>query len=237
MILVGLATMLNQGCTRTLPRYQWHDAASAISTMQQRDSGIQTISATFSLLLQSGEGQVELRGAIVAQPPNQLRLRAWKVTRTVLDMTLNSDGLFVFSAARGKKNTSASTTITHDRLMEAVAFLPGFGDITSWKSGVAANQNFFTLSQSISPDNAHMTCSIDKSTLTTSACTYLDEKGLARQTLTFDGYKSFNNIAWPMRLSGKGDSGNFEIHFARVTINEELSPRAFVPSRRAKKKS
>jgi len=153
----------------------------------------------------------------------------------VLDITLNEDGLFVFSAEQNNKTNSSLNQLTHRRLVESVTFLPGFGDVTSWLPGEVNNQNVFTLYQSNSQDNAKMTCSIDKATLTTTACTYLDEQGRVNQMMTFEAYKEVNNIAWPMRVSGKGDNGNFDIHFSRVAINEELSQRAFVPSRRAKK--
>ncbi len=236
-IFFGVVLLFATSCTHTLPQYQWINAASALTTMKHRDSGIRTISATFSLLLQSGEGQVELKGAIVAAPPNQLRFRAWKLTRTVLDITLNADGLFVFSAEKNGGTNASPTKLTHDRLLEAVAFLPGFSDATSWEIGTSLKPDVFAISQKRSPGNAKMSCFIDKKTLTTRNCTYFDEHNFLRQMLVFENYKDSNGVAWPMHLSGNGENGKFDIHFSNVIINEELSNRAFVPTRRAKKQS
>ncbi len=235
MSSITFTVMLAGGCMHALPHYTWHDTNTALSTMTARDNRIQTISTTFSLLLQSGKGQIELKGAIVARPPNHFRLRVWKLTRTVMDVTLNKDGLFVFTADRKDKSASPTDKLTHERLIEALSMLPGFGDMTTWKIGASTNQHGFALNKNTRLDHATLTCTVDKSTLTTSTCTYFDEQSKVRQVLTLDAYRPIHNIVWPMHVKGSGDGGDFEIHFSRVDINEELSKRAFVPSRRAKK--
>ncbi len=227
-----LALLACSGCANALPQHAWRGTDSAIHTMKQRDSGVRTFSATCQLLLRASGGDVELSGVLIAQPPSYLRLRASKLSQTVFDITLTPDGLFVLNKGRGKHGTGAAKLLTRDGLIEATSLLPGFSPHDHWQGSDGANDTF-SRSRPLGSGESVITCTVDKNTLTTTRCDYLDDTGTAHQSITFDTYRTFGGIVWPMHIVGTGTGGSFEIIFATVEINPDLPTRAFVPSRSA----
>jgi len=224
------------GCANSLPRYSWSGADPAIETMTRRDLGLNTFSATCRLLLRADGGDVELSGVLVARPPSHLHLRASKLMQTVFDITLTPDGLFVYSKDRGENGSKTAQPMTRDGLIDAASLLPGFSPQASWQIGGGANERHFSRTRKVGDGEHAVTCSVEKITLTTTRCDYLDEAGTVRQSIAFDDYRTFGEIVWPMHVTGVGRGGSFEILFNDVEINPDLPSRAFVPSRRAVKK-
>ncbi len=223
------------GCVANMPLYPWSNAQHASVVMAERDGHIHSFSATCRILLNAKAGAVELRGALVAKPTNYLRFRAWKLSRTVFDITLNQDGLFVYAANRDGKTRKPLKNLTRDGLMEASTLLPGFLEKADWTLSEDAAGTHFVRLRTPAKGQGMLTCQVDKHTLTTSQCDYLDASGASLQTLRFSEYRLVDGVAWPMRIEGQGEGGVFEIRFDDAQINPELNPQAFVPSRRAVK--
>lgn len=233
--LAALALILSGGCAGSLPRYTWSGGARAVDVMAHRDAGVRTFSTTCRILLKSAAGTVELTGVLIARPPNQLRLRAWKFSQAVFDITMNDDGLFVFQRERPDERSADAgmSRLTRGGLLEAASLLPGFSTPSDWRVvSDSANDSFVVIRQP-GDTNRAVECVIDKPTLTTSRCTYRDESGDARQTLLFEAYRKVGDAVWPGRVVGSGEGASFELLFDRVEINVELPERAFVPPRRA----
>ncbi len=223
------------GCANSLPKYSWSGADRAIETMSHRDRSMETFSATCQLMLGSDDGDVELSGVLVARPPSHLRLRATKLMQTVFDMTLIPEGLFVFSQTRDGNGPSTRESLTRDGLIEAISFLPGFSRKTDWRIDGSADEHHFSRSRRLRDGETTIICLVEKSTLTTTRCDYLNNAGIAQQSITFDDYRLFGEVVWPMHIVGVGRGGSFEIFFHDVEINPDLPDRAFIPSRRAVK--
>jgi len=228
-VLVGGA-----GCASPLPRYAWHDAPTALRTMSRRDGGIQTFSASCRILLESDAGRIELTGALVAQPPHRLRLRAWKFSQAVFDITLNDDGLFVLDKNPSTEASEKLQRINHARFVEAIALLPGFERNALWQVR-AGTDDEFTITRPSPDQGAALECTVDKNTLVRKRCVYRNDTGHDRQSLSFDAYAVVGNAVWPMHVEGSGESGSFALLFDGIDVNVELAARAFDPPRRALK--
>ena len=223
------------GCARPLPRHIWSGTHAALEVMAQRDAGIESLSATCRLRLLAAEGSVQLNGVLVVRPPQHFRLRAWKFSQAVLDITMNPDGLFVFSRRGRGDNAAPETRLTREALTQAVSLLPGFAGGGVWQVDDAPGAPVFSRSRPLPAGSGTLTCSIDKETLTTVGCYVRDDADAVRQRVDFHDYRVVGSVVWPMRLSGEGASGSFEVLFDRVEVNPELPQRAFVPPRRATK--
>lgn len=232
---VTFSLLVSVGCVRSLPLYAWTDSRMAIDAMTKRDAGVDSFSATCRLLLQSAAGEVELTSVIVAQPPERLRLRAWKFSQPVFDITLNPNGLFVFSKDSGQGTAAQTDRLTRDGLIEATAMLPGFAGKEGWHADDDLDRDNFYRSRSLDADGNVVRCTVEKTTFTTTRCDFLDGDGAMRQSLLYGNYRVLGNTVWPMRIEGTGLDESFTILFDRVELNPELSPRAFTPPRRAVK--
>ncbi len=232
---MGCLLLACAGCTHALPRYSWHGPEAALDTMRHRDRGVQTFSATCRLLLRAESGDVELSGVLIARPPSHLRLRASKLSHTVFDITLTPEGLFVLTKRRENHGSKAASLLTRDGLVEAASLLPGFAPQATWQIHDDAHERYFSRKRTLDHGESVITCSVEKNTLTTTRCDYRDRAGSVRQSITFDDYRAFGEVVWPMHLIGVGTGGSFEILFHTVEINPDLPPRAFVPPHRAVK--
>jgi len=228
------------GCASTrpkppanLPHYDWSDAATALRTMEDRDHAVDTFSASCDLLVENHGKRVALTGAVAADPPDRLRLRAWKLSQAVLDLTLNEDGLFLYQRKRDGDDDSSVSKLTEKRFVSVLKLLPGFGATGQWTTKTVGRKEFSIVSRSA--DGPMIECFIDKRTLTRTRCVHRDDQGHVGETLTFTSYRPIDGTVWPMHLAVRGLHGNVDLDFDDVNINEELSPRAFKPPRRAVK--
>ena len=232
---IAAILVVGVGCASRLPRYEWHDAQTAIRTMTRRDRAIRTFSAACRILLESEGGRVELTGALVAKPPNRFRLRAWKFSQAVLDITLNEDGLFVLDKSRSGERIESLRRVNHARFIDAIALLPGFEHDAAWRTGAGTDDDEFAIMRPLPDQGSAIECAVDKNTLVRKRCVYRDDGGQVRQSLDFDGYALLGDTVWPTRVEGGGESGSFVLSFDRIDVNTELAPRAFDPPRRAVK--
>jgi hypothetical protein len=172
---------------------------------------------------------------VAADPPDRLRLRAWKLTQAVLDLTLNEDGLFLYHKKQSDDSDAAVRKLSEDRFVAALTLLPGFGHTADWMPAGEANDGEFRITKAKADEHVLIECFVDKATLTRRRCVHRNDDGEVVQTLCFADYRSIHGTAWPMRLEVRGKYGHVDLTFESVDVNEGLSPRAFVPPRRAVK--
>jgi hypothetical protein len=229
-----VAPMLLAGCAGPLPCYAWSGGANAMALMARRDAAIRTFSATCRLLLDSSAGKIELRGVIVAHPPDRLRIRAWKFSQAVFDVTMNPDGLYVFAKEQHDAASAELSRVTHRELADAATLLPGFSAKAAWRIG-DVGRGSFTRIRAVDQQKGVMACEVDKGTLTTRRCDFRATGGSVQQSLAFADYRIIGGVPWPMRVSGSGSGGSFLIVFDDVHLNEDLPANVFAPPRRAVK--
>jgi hypothetical protein len=169
-------------------------------------------------------------------PPDKLRLQAFKFGRTVFDLTLTPDGLWIKTDEdpdRREKVVPAS--------LNAAAFVREW----AWfNGGFFASEGLVVqpggpgtmiIHKSLD-DGRAIVCDVDRPTLTPRRYRMTDPAGRVRFTLTLEDYRLFNGIAWPTKLTAESEQGTIVVEMREVEINGELPDRAFVPPPRAEKR-
>lgn len=237
-VVIAFAALLLTGCAGRLPEYRYGSSDDALRVMSERDGAIRSVRASFRLLLWSPEGRVSLDGALVAEPPKRLRLRTWKLTQAVFDVTVNENGAFVLDRRPSRAPTdarSADPSIDLASFADALTALPGFGGDAAWTVREDATSGSFTAYRDVGDSDALVECAIDAKTLTRRECR-LRSGGVDVQTLRFDQYRlSEGGMPWPWVVRGRGTRGTFEIRFDDVTFDELLPAAAFRPPRAARR--
>jgi outer membrane lipoprotein-sorting protein len=208
-------------------------ANEAIKVLADRSSAIHAISAQGLITLTRDNGDtVRLDAAIVLQPPNRARLRAWKFGRAVFDMTLTPDGLWLIAPAetdRRKEIMSAGANIgnlTREWLQL----------ITGAVEGSVSSQTEQKLNLTLPRENGStMLCQIDRKTLTPRRYDLKDSSGVTRFTLTLNHYADIGGIVWPREIEAISPTGQVLMELHDVEINGEIPPAAFRPPARAEK--
>ncbi|MFQ5494505.1 MAG: hypothetical protein ACE5EX_03910 [Phycisphaerae bacterium] len=224
--LLGFAV----ACARPQWSDPWPGATDAGGTVAGGDRELRTLYATGRILMTSDRGTVELTGVVVAQPPDRVRVRAWKRSSAVFDITLNPDGLYVYHPRGRRDHGLLAQRLTRQHLVEVVSRFPSLARRPRGPRG-RQPQPVGSIPARRVPTGNGETNSGEAQAPTEFA--FRDTAGRIRHTLRCRTYRRFGDIEWPMRVEARGDDGSVEFLFDRVQINRPLPERAFVPPRRA----
>jgi outer membrane lipoprotein-sorting protein len=217
--------------------YHWVDEQTALADLRARVASLKTLSAECGITLTRADGEsVQLDGALVLEPPNHVRLRAWKFNRAVFDLTLNDDGLWVMTLddPSRREQVLPATLRAADFLRELSLFTGGF--FTQDPPPKAETRGGTLL---LTRDTPHglLHCEVDRATLTPRRF-YSNPRGASdeRFELKLTNYREVNGLPWAMRLEATSGMGRVIVEQRDVEINGELAPQAFVPPRRAERR-
>ena len=220
-----------------LPAYQWVDEATALRDLRARADAIKTVSAECGIQLTKPDGEsVHLDGALAMQNPGWVRLRAWKLNRAVFDLTLQPAGLWVMAMDEKKGQERAlPASINAADFMRQWSYFNGklFHEAGASDAEVRGDMLIVRRPQIKSGPRFH--CEVDRRTLTPRR--YVFDDPAFEFELTLDRYRDVNGVPWPTRLVAKSERGTVAIEQRDVEINGELAENAFVPPRRAEKRS
>lgn len=232
--------MVAAGCAHkpaasNLPTYPGLDERAALKVLAERASAVRTLSAQCRLTLTRPDGQsVRLDGALVMQPPERLRLRAWKFNRAVFDLTLTPDGLWVMTPGdeeRREKVLPASLSAAQFGREWAV-LNGGFFQEPDLVGG--GDRNWLDVRRRLG-DGRTILCRVDRAALTPRRYEMRDADGKLRFRLALSDYQVVSGIPWPMALAARSGDGRIDVRMKDVELNQELAPSAFRPPRRAEK--
>ena len=235
--IIALATAVGAaGCGQRLPTYVWVDHATALSILAQRASKVQSVSGECLLTLHKASGEsIRLDAAMVAQPPDHLRLRAWKLGQAVFDLTMTPQGLWVMAPQDAPQRHGALPAS-----LSAARFARGWSmlsadfftakDLVVEDDGTAS----FHLKRQVEEEQT-FACDVDRATLTVRQYSLTDAAGVAHFTLRLDRYRALGEVAWPMQITAVSDAGQIQVTFEDVELNGAVAANAFVPPRRAEK--
>jgi outer membrane lipoprotein-sorting protein len=207
----------------------------ALQVLSNRAASVRSMSSQAMLQLSRPDGQtVRFDAAVVMKPPDRVRMRAWKFSQAVFDLTLTPDGLWLVAPRDDKhKDQVMSASVSAGEFARAWSLFSG--GIFDDPGIVAANQGDELVITRHTTDEPTIVCVIDRATLTPRRYEMRDEAKQTRFTLKLDGYANVAGIPWPMRLSADGPSGRVLLELHDVELNDELSPEAFVPPKRAER--
>jgi outer membrane lipoprotein-sorting protein len=228
--------LLQPGCrSEHIATYAPMPAAESLHRMTDRAASIRTISSQGLITLTKENGDtVRLDAAIVLQPPDHARLRAWKFGRAVFDMTLTPQGLWLIAPtdeARRKEILAAGAN-TGKLVRQWLQIMTGAFDAASLK--ISESEKLLTIEQS-RDDGTLMICTIDRKTLTARRYVLKDQAGKTRFTLSLGSYAEVNGVVWPRDIDARSDAGRIVIELHDIEINTELPPAAFRHPARAEK--
>lgn len=226
-LLIAVMLML-AGCSVGLPRHEWTEPRDALWIMSERSGRVRTIAGSCRVLLREAGGpSVSLDGAVAARAPDHFRLRAWKVGRPVLDVTISPDGVWVLAAERAPEQIDSAV---FKRVWEMLTGT--FGD----EAEVLATKPALCVRAWLGA-GATVTAEIDPNTLTARRYEFAGPDGAVVHSLTMDRYGVLSletgAIVWPRRVIAEGAEGRVTVLFDDIEFNGEPAPGAFVPPRRA----
>jgi outer membrane lipoprotein-sorting protein len=233
-ILLLVAGLLCGGCHNgggggAVPTYPDVTAQRAVSTIAARAQAVRTVSAHAKLLLvNAGGDSVRLEAAVAMQRPGNLRLRAWKFSQAVFDLTMNEQGMWIMTGERSKNAKRAENSrISAAQLGRAWALFNG--DLFSQQGLIVLDNGGKTFQvQGSGEGETKLLCTIDRATLTPRRYELFSDD-TARFTLELDRYESFGEVVWPTRIRGTSATGTFTAELDDVQVNQPLAEETFVP--------
>lgn len=219
-----------------LPTYDWVDEATALRILAERSRAIRSTAAEVGVTLTRPDGQsVQFDGAMATRPPDALRLQTFKFGRTVFDLTLNADGMFVKTMddpARKDKIIPASRSAARFA-REWATFTGGLFEQEGLRVETPSSSQMI-VRRSLA-DGRTVVCQVDRPTLTPRRYSMLDGSGVERFSLEVSRYGTFDGVLHPQKLLARSDQGTIDIELRDLEINIEQSDRAFVPPADAEK--
>ena len=226
------------GCAERLPAYRWVNEARAMDLMAERAARIQTLSSPCRIILADpNAGTTQLEGAIAARMPGFLRLRAWKFSQPVLDLTLTPVGLWLYSAQDGDspgERRSPFATLTAQQLRQAWSLTTGVIPRDGWTWDEPSSRTYIALRRDWESGGS-IDCEIDRPTLTLRRCTVSQAPDAAVLTLALDRYQHVGELIVPTRVVLRSAHGTVTILLDDISLNDELPLLAFDPPQRAAK--
>jgi hypothetical protein len=234
-----LAALAASGCAARgggLPRYPWTGPETAIARMAAQDDQLHTLIAQGSVTLTDAKDKtVRLDTAVVAVFPDRLRLRAWKLSEAVFDLTLKPEGVWIMVPPEMKKDGKLIP-----ESLRAADFAKGWTSLHGefFKAlnleVVDEGASTFFLQRRLE-NGALVRCQVDRDTLTVRRHLILDGDGKERFSLQYDRYRAVNGMPVPTRIIAKGDKGTIQVDLDDVQVNGPPTPNAFVPPKRAER--
>ncbi|MBC7783618.1 MAG: hypothetical protein H7144_07240 [Burkholderiales bacterium] len=229
VILIGLIAIT--GCVRDpIPVYPRTSVDESFAIINRRNAEIQTVQGQAEIVLTDAAGRsVRLDGAFVMRPPNEMRVRAWKLGQAVFDLTLNPDGVYQFV---GRDEARQSMPATRKVLEHWMTML--FGDVGRAGSQIRDDPQHIRATTQLAGETQEVR-TFDRPTLTQRSVDLMDATGKRRFLMEMDQYQVLGGNVWPMRVRAVSDDGLITIRFQSVDLNVPLAPNAFKPPSRAER--
>jgi len=240
-----IALLLCAGCTaHSLPpihMYPPMDSASALTILAQRAAAIHSVTATCELKLIRHDGQnVHLDAQVVMQTPNHFRMRAYKFTQAVFDLTVRPDGVWVESDA-DSAHAAQAAAMSH-KTAEIGRMLTWFSGAFFIDPGIhqeiaSSTSSPFQFDRPMD-GGGKIVCAVSRDTITPLSYTIFDDHGDARFELLMQDYHEYGGLAWPTKVTAQvltpdssTDAAGDQIivEFSDVQLNSPVPPRAFTP--------
>lgn len=233
-----LPGLLAGGCRSTpLPAFPAMTDDEVLGVLRERAERIDTVEATGVVTLRAADGRrAVLDAALVADAPDRLRVRAWKLDRVVLDLTSIPEGVWIQAA---DDQDGRVPDLPGARIGRAWALFTGAffaRDRAGEPEVVDRDEHDLWLRRNDDDDDeggAVILCRVDRRTLVPRRYEVCDRGGATRYAVDLDRYRPVGDIAWPHRLTMSADGQRITIAMSDVVLNDGTAPAAFTPPARA----
>lgn len=209
-----------------LPQRPWVNLTYALRTINERAQKIDNVLAVGEMsLTPQGRRSQQLQVALLLEGDDHLRLRAWKSSQLVLDITRTPMGLWVLQTDVGSQLPLSLGQLSLLGLImrgELPAEARDLQETSQWITG-----------EGMLRDMLRVRFRLHKPTVTTRELALLGEHDQPRLSLVLDEYDLVNYQVWPRRLRAATDAGQVVITLREVEINESLPSAAFTPPQQA----
>jgi hypothetical protein len=177
---------------------------------------------------------LRLDAALALQPPDNARLRAWKIGQAIFDLTLTPQGAWVVLPAEHRDDMLPAGKNASQFLRQWSTYLGDFFAAEGLTVDDKPGAKRFTVRRKMG--DGTLSCDVDRATLTPRVYRFADEQGKTRFTLLLNNYRDIAGQPFPTEMVAKGDGvGQVRVELVNVEINGEIAPKAFVPPRKAEK--
>lgn len=221
--------LLLASCRAPLPSYPTRPVEESLRVLASRASQLQTFSGAGSLTVRDPDrGSVTLEAAIVARRPDQVRVRAWKLGRSVADITLDGD----------RVEGETDPRVDRDTLVEGVRALR---TVLLWVDGAFyeraardAGTDGATIRArgTVAGVPGPVLAGIERRTLTLRSLEIEgnDAGGSGAGSFTLDRYREVEGMVWPMRISASSHDRQAVFRLDWVELNTPIA-RGALPER------
>jgi outer membrane lipoprotein-sorting protein len=218
-----------------IPTYPSAPANESFDRMQTRLADVRDISGEGEITLVDTIGNsVRFDAAFALAPPDRARVRAWKLSQAVLDLTVTRDGAWLFLPKQNDQHADKLRAAASD----ASRALHEWLELLSSRPDAGADDVRTTGDQFIvtrhNPDGSRITSVVDRATLTARQYTIFDRAGKPRFSLAMEQYRVVGSTVWPTRIEAAASNGKFIIELRDLAINQ-APPLAFQPPARAER--
>ena len=213
-----------------IPTFDRATAAESLDRIAERGRSVEDVTGKGTLTLADGDGgSVRLDVVYVLSPPGRARVRAWKFTRAVFDLTLRDGEVWLYAPrAQGAEDGLA-------RFGEAVAaWLALLGGDLRGPGTTAEVDGDRLIVRRPMPGGLTLRGAIDRDTLTPRRYEGVDEEGRVRFRLRLGGYRPLGETVWPEVIEASSGGGTVRVE-ARQLDADVAPPTAFDPPRRARR--
>lgn len=236
----AVVVLLSVGCQMPtvreehLPHLAWPGVSQALAAMQVRDAALRTQRAQGQLQLTHEGESVQLDAALLLDTPAEgsprLRLRAWKLGRTVFDLTVTAEGTWFLDGTGSADPGAAAAGLA--RLGAALPQLSG-GHLWAGAKPLDESADVFRVQR---PDGAVLT--VVKATQSLRRVEVKTPEGPLAIDFTFAAVPAADGTLHllPQSVNGTApDGARFAFVATKLEANIVLPATAFTPPPAAKK--
>lgn len=217
------------GCALPLPEYEMMSTEEARRVMAERFRSVCVVRTVGRLTMTSSDGRRTSADFAAVHDRSQMKLRIWKLSTVVYDLTVTNDGVWVYDALKDRDSTGALDF--HDihqawRLLMGSFFLGPAARVRSLDNA--------TITYELQQGFETTRCAIDRRLLVPRTYTIIRRSNEAL-SMELSRYRMTEGMAWPTRMTLSGPTGHIQIRFSDISFSEIDTTAIFKPSRRAER--
>ena len=227
-----IALLLLLGCTpaEQIPTYPKLSTSQVLTIIADRWRNLESGTGRGELTLESNGRSLTMDVVYVWKKPGMVRLRGWKFNQAVFDLTVLTDGVWIYSPRGGDFPSGVNSA----QIARAVTYLIGglgenIGDPT-WRTVQTGNMVRLTRTEA---DGTGLQTNVDSLTATVRSCVITDTHGKEQFRLRMSRYAAWGSTIWPQRLEASSSMGRILLETQSFQPNV-AAPGAFKPPSRAK---
>lgn len=243
VLLSLLVCLLQTGCASrnqppvAVPSYEWIHPQQGIHLVNQRATSLDSMFAMGDMVTDLPETtdaqgrkvkakQLTLKVMVIALGKDHLRVRAWHKKKPVIDVTMNPEGMWVWSS-----ESRSVLPMSHETLRLLPSVLRG--NLPAGLRVVKDGSPWLTLTENISRQGRAVNYLMHKSTLTVRRYEFFDAQNRVVEAINLENYELIEMYPWPSRVIASSDAGSMQIDFTDVQLNVRLPQNAFEPPAKA----